>query len=98
MLRYAAGPHMSRPASLARRALLNALSAGASGTYEALAAAVGVSPGTARATLKELSRAGKAAAQCRVRRPGASSAAPAVYSWPHQQPLDALGFARQVWR
>lgn len=89
---------MSRPASPARTALRETLDEGFCGTYEALAELVGVKPEKARATLKELSRAGHARAQeVRQQVAGRSGASPAVYS-AYQRPLDVLSFARQVWR
>lgn len=88
---------MSRPASPARAALRDALAAGFSGTYAALADLAGVKPQTARATLKELSRDRKACASERKRVAGRSGASPAVYA-AYQQPFDALGFVHQVWR
>ena len=89
---------MSRPQGAISRALLRAIKAGASGTYTALAQAAGVQPHHARATLKELSRAGQCAALMREptgrRGPGA-----AVYGLPARRGgLDALAHVRQVWR
>lgn len=86
-----------RPPSSARAALLATLAAGYCGTYRALADKVGVPHGTARAALKELSRAGHASAGCRQRQSGRPGAAPAVYA-AYQAPLDPLGFVRQAWR
>lgn len=89
---------MSRAASPARAALLDALTAGFCGTYDAFAELAGVQPSTARATLKELSRTGHACARRRERRSDRSAgAAPAVYAAP-QPSFDSLGFALRVWR
>jgi hypothetical protein len=82
---------MSRPAGPARCAALNALQSGWRGDYRALAALVGLRPQVARATLKELGRVKRACA-C-----GGAGAQPAVYG-AYSPPMDALGFARQVWR
>lgn len=48
---------VGRPQGLVRRRLEAAIEAGVSGTYQALAAACGVAPRDARATLKEIHRA-----------------------------------------
>jgi predicted ArsR family transcriptional regulator len=81
-----------RPAGAARQSLARLLDAGMTGTYRALAAAAGVPEPAARATLKELSRCGHAAADERARR-----AAPAVYARA-APPLDTLAYVRQAWR
>jgi hypothetical protein len=88
---------MSRPAGPDRQALLAAIRNGITGTYEALAHAAGVEPGRARATLKEIRRAGQAGADCRQRAQGRGGAGRLVYA--DQQPgLDALAYVRQAWR
>jgi hypothetical protein len=84
---------VSRPAGCARRALGALLAAGASGTYKALATAAGVPCDQARATLKEMSRCGQAAA-ARERDGGR---APAIYGAPTSS-IDALALVRQAWR
>jgi hypothetical protein len=90
---------VSRPAGPVRRALLDCLAAGMTGTYDVLAGIAGVEPGPARATLKEIRRGGQASARCRQRTAGRASAAPAVYGHAgHESTMDALGFVRQVWR
>lgn len=90
---------MSRPAGPVRRALLDCLARGVTGTYQALAAVAGVEPTTARATLKEIRRDGRAAAACRQRMTGRAGAACAVYGRAaNDSPMDALALMRQVWR
>ncbi len=88
---------MSRPAGPARCAALDAIQSGWRGDYRALAALVGLRPQVARATLKELGRVKHACAL--ERRPGTGrfGAKLAVYG-AYTPPVDALGFARQVWR
>jgi predicted ArsR family transcriptional regulator len=90
---------MSRPAGPVRRALLQALEAGITGTYEALAAVAGVDAADARATLKEIRRAGLVCGRNRQRRTGRPGAAPAIYGRPgHEAAMDSLGHVLQVWR
>lgn len=88
---------MSRPAGSTRKRLLDLLTGGCIGDYESLAGLAGVRPETARTTLKELSRDGKACARERKRSSGRPGASPAVYA-ATQPPFDALGFALRVWR
>lgn len=88
---------MSDTAVSARTALINTLAAGFAGTYDALAELAGVRPEAAQATLKELSREGKACVSGRQRRAGKAGAAPAVYA-ARRPTFDSLGFTLQVWR
>lgn len=94
-----------RPAGCARIALLAALQAGAVGTFDVLARHAGVPERQARYTLANLSRECIAKVQ-RHRGCGVfPQRAKAIYSYndaalnlPPERPLDALSFARQVWR
>lgn len=87
---------MSRSAGPVRQALINAIDAGWTGTYAALASVAGVPPERARAALWEIRRAGSAAS-CRAQ--GRGRSVPATYGRPREdQAMDALGFVRQVWR
>lgn len=88
---------MSRPAGPARCAVIDALKGGWRGDYRALAALVGLRPQVARSILKELGRVKRACAGERCPGGGRSGAKPAVYG-AYSAPVDALGFARQVWR
>lgn len=88
-----------RPAtSSVRHALLDAINAGACGTYAALARVAGVPAQQARATLKELRRGGHCEPHGRAGS-AAGRAAPAVYGARRGSPsCDALAHVRAAWR
>lgn len=90
-----------RPAGYARLALLAALQAGSTGTFEALALRAGVPERQARQTLGNLRREGVIQAH----RPTCHAIAQpqrlrAIYAPvnPHNQPIDVLRFAAVAWR
>lgn len=80
-----------------RRALAKLLDAGMAGTYQALALAAGLPEQSTRATLKEMSRCGQAAARDRAEGSGTRGRAAAVYGAP-SVPIDPLAVVRQAWR
>ncbi len=88
---------MSRPPGPARNVVLDALQSGFRGDYRALADMVGVRPRVAQATLKELGRVKRVCKLERQRGSGRPGAQLAIYG-AYQPPVDALGFALQVWR
>ena len=81
-----------KPPGSTRCALAAVVEAGFAGTYCALAAAAGVPPDRARATLKEMRRCGQVGAR---RTHGGH--APAVYARPPTC-IDPLAFVREAWR
>lgn len=83
-----------RPAGPARAKLLQALKDGASGSYDALAAATGLSTSQAQRTLYHLQHEGVAAS--RRSRAGRQRAHYSLAS--NDSPFDALALMREVWR
>ena len=90
-----------RPPGQARKALLEVLHAGASGTFDALARYARVPERQAQQTLWDLRREGVVVAR---RNAAAGGVFPqrqrAVYApaAANDSPFDSLNFARQVWR
>lgn len=81
-----------------RRALLQAVQAGLSDSAEFLAAHTGWPPAQVRATLKEMARAGEVHRPAARHVPGVRGSVSAPVLPPQPPALDALAFARQVWR